>query len=149
MFWSHSYMEEGGWQETQEGQVHKTWAHQAVWAKGGYSEQRHRLPTSLISKLLSLFSRSVVSNSLRPHRLHLTRLPCSSPSPRACSNSFPLSQWCHPTVSLLLSHLLLPSIFSQNRGLFQWVSCSHQVAKELQLQLQHWIFLQKLRVDFP
>ena len=28
-----------------------------------------------------------------------TRLPCSSPSPRACSNSCPLSQWCHPTIS--------------------------------------------------
>ena len=46
-----------------------------------------------------LFSRSVVSNSLRPHRLQHNRLPCPSPTPRACSNSCPLSQWCHPTIS--------------------------------------------------
>ena len=45
------------------------------------------------------FSRSVVSDSLRPHRLQLTRLPCPSPVPGAHSNSCPLSQWCHPTIS--------------------------------------------------
>ena len=28
-----------------------------------------------------------------------TRLPCPSPTPRTCSNSCPLSQWCHPTIS--------------------------------------------------
>ena len=46
-----------------------------------------------------LFSCSVVSNSLPPHGLQHTRLPCPSPSPRVCSNSCPLSQWCHPTIS--------------------------------------------------
>ena len=45
------------------------------------------------------FNRSVVSNSLRPHGLHHARLPCPSPTPRACSNSCPSSQWCHPTIS--------------------------------------------------
>ena len=45
------------------------------------------------------FSHSVVSDSLRPHRLQHTRLPCPSPSPRACSNSCPSSRWCHPTIS--------------------------------------------------
>ena len=45
------------------------------------------------------FSCSVVSNSLRPHGLQHTRLPHLSPSPRACSISCPLNQWCHPTVS--------------------------------------------------
>ena len=45
------------------------------------------------------FSRSVVSNSLQPHRLQHARLPCPSPTPRAWSNSCPLSQWCHPTSS--------------------------------------------------
>ena len=38
-------------------------------------------------------------NSLRPHGLQHARLPCSSPTPRACSNSCPLSRWCHPTIS--------------------------------------------------
>ena len=40
-----------------------------------------------------------MSDSLRPHGLQHTRLPCPSPTPRACSNSCPLSQWCHPTIS--------------------------------------------------
>ena len=49
--------------------------------------------------VLMLFSCSVMSNSLQPHGLQHTRLPCPSPSPRACSNLGPLSQWCHPTIS--------------------------------------------------
>ena len=40
-----------------------------------------------------------MSNSLWPHRLQHTRLPCPLPTPRAYSNSCPLSQWCHPTIS--------------------------------------------------
>ena len=45
------------------------------------------------------FYLSVVSNSFQPHALQHARLPCSSPTPRACSNSRPLSRWCHPTIS--------------------------------------------------
>ena len=45
------------------------------------------------------FSCSVLSDSLRPHGLQHNRLPCLSPSPRACSNSCPLSQCCHLTIS--------------------------------------------------
>ena len=45
------------------------------------------------------FSRSVVSDSLRPHGLQHARPPCPSPTPGACSNSCPLSRWCHPTNS--------------------------------------------------
>ena len=45
------------------------------------------------------FSCSVVSCSLWPHGLQHARLPCPSPTPRACSNSCSLSQWCHPTIS--------------------------------------------------
>ena len=45
------------------------------------------------------FSHSVVPDSLRPHGLQHTRLPCPSLSPRACSNSWPLSRWYHPTIS--------------------------------------------------
>jgi len=46
-----------------------------------------------------LFSCSVMSNSLWPHELQHARLPCPSPSFWACSNSCPLSRWCHPTIS--------------------------------------------------
>ena len=45
------------------------------------------------------FSHSVMSDSLRPHGLQHTRLPCPSPTPRAYSNSCPSHQWCHPTIS--------------------------------------------------
>ena len=50
------------------------------------------------------FSHSVMSNSLRPHGLQHARLPCSSTTPRAYSNSCPLSRWCHPTISSSVIH---------------------------------------------
>ena len=87
--------------------------------------------------------------TLRPHGLQHTRFPCPSPTLGACSNWSP-SSWMK---SIQLSH---PPLFSssptfnlsQHQGLFQWVLSSHQVAKVLELQLQHqslqWIF----RIDF-
>ena len=45
------------------------------------------------------FSHSVVSDSLRPHEVQHTRLPCPSPTPRVYSNPCPLSRWRHPTIS--------------------------------------------------
>ena len=45
------------------------------------------------------FSRSVVSDSLWPHGLQQTSLPCSWPAPGASSNSCLLSRWCYPTIS--------------------------------------------------
>ena len=45
------------------------------------------------------FSRSVMSDSLRPHESQHARPPCPSPTPRVHSNSRPLSQWCHPAIS--------------------------------------------------
>ena len=61
----------------------------------------------------SQFRDLVVSNSLLLHGLQHTKLPCPSPTPRACSNSCPSSQWCHPTISSsVIPLLLLPAIFS-------------------------------------
>ena len=90
--------------------------------------------------MLLLLNLSVMSDSLRPHGLQHARLPCPSPSPRAYSNSCPLSRDAIQP-SCLLS-FPSPSAFSlsQHQGLFQWVSSSHQVAKELVLQLQHQSF---------
>ena len=45
------------------------------------------------------FSCSVVSDSLQPHEPQHARPPCPSPTPRVHSNSCPLCQWCHPTIS--------------------------------------------------
>ena len=52
-----------------------------------------------LQRCLLLFSCSVMFNSVWPHELQHARLPCTSLSPRACSNSCPLSQRCHPTIS--------------------------------------------------
>ena len=51
---------------------------------------------------------SVMSNSLWPHGLQHARLPCPSPTPGACSNSCPLSRWCHPTILyIILKHIFI------------------------------------------
>ena len=49
--------------------------------------------------LVMVFSCWLMSNSLWPHELQHTKLPCPSLTPRVCSNSCPLTQWCHPTIS--------------------------------------------------
>ena len=78
---------------------------------------------------------SVVSNSLQPHGLLNDRLPCLSPTSRACSNSCPYG---HDAIiigdAIQSSHPLLspsPPAFnlSQHQDLFQCVSTSHQIAK--------------------
>ena len=55
------------------------------------------LPQSFVHPVQ--FSRSVVSDSLRPHESQHARPPCPSPAPRVHSNSRPSSQWCHPAIS--------------------------------------------------
>ena len=61
--------------------------------------EKYKNSASLYTGLL-LFSRSVVSDSLQLHGMQHARLPCPAPSPGACSNSCPLTQWCHPTIIL-------------------------------------------------
>ena len=77
-----------------------------------------------------------------PMNCSTPRLPCPSPTPKACSNSRP-SNWIHPLSSPSPAFNLC-----QHQGLFKWVSASHQMPKILELQLQHqfsqWIF----RIDF-
>ena len=75
-------------------------------------------------------SPSVVSDSLRPHESQHARPPCPSPTLGSCSNSCPLSWWCHPTVS---SSVVPFSSCLQSfpaSGSFQWVSSSNQVPKK-------------------
>ena len=92
-----------------------------------------KLRVLLISVILLLFSCLVISNSLQSHGLQHARLPCPSLSPLthvhwvddAIQPSHPVSPH---SPALNLSHY---------QGLFQWVSSLHQVAKVLELQLQH------------
>ena len=90
--------------------------------------------------LIYQLSSSLVSDSLRHHGLQHTRPPCPSPAPRIYSNSCPLKQRCHPTISSSVipfsSHL---QSFPAS-GSFPRVSFSHQVAKILEFHLQHQSF---------
>ena len=65
-------------------------------------------------------------DSLLPHGLQHTRPPCPSPTPGVCSNSCPLSQWCHPTISSSIvpfsSHL---QSFPASRKVFSNESALH------------------------
>ena len=56
-------------------------------------------PCPWVADSLVQFNCSVMSDSLWARGLQHTRLPCPSPTPRACSSSCPLRQWCHPTIS--------------------------------------------------
>ena len=107
--------------------------------------------------LLSVqFSRSVVSNSLRPYGPQHSRPPCPSPTPRVYPNPCPLSWWCHPAITNWVGDAIQPLSspssppfsLSQHQGLFQWVSSSHQVAQVLEFQLQHQSFQWIFRTDF-
>ena len=96
------------------------------------------------------FSGSVMSDSLWPHGLLHTRLPCPSPTSRACSNSCPSSWWCHPTISssvvpfssclqsFLASGSFLMTQYFASGGQSTGVSASASV---LPMNIQDWFSL--------
>ena len=71
--------------------------HRSTWQHLLDHQKSKRVPENHLSSVQ--FSHSVVSNSLWPHGLQHSRPPCPTPTPRVYSNSCPLSQWCHPTIS--------------------------------------------------
>ena len=87
-----------------------------------------------------------MSDSLWPHGLQHSRLPCPSPSPRVYSNSCPLSLWCHRHLilyhSLLLLHSISPniSVFSNESVLqIRWPSTGASAsASVLPMNIQGW-----------
>ena len=94
------------------------------------------------------FSCSVMSDFFRPHGLQYARLPCPSPTTRAYSNSFPLSEWSHQTnLSSVIPFSSCLQFFPAS-GFFKWVSSSHEVTKVLEFQLQHQSFQWIFRTDF-
>ena len=81
--------------------THTTLNSEFVWIKIYYCYHiilLKQLSIALYSSSVQ-FSYSVVSDSLWPHGLQHPRPPCPSPNPGAYSNSCPLIQWCHPTIS--------------------------------------------------
>ena len=94
------------------------------------------------------FSGSVASDSLQPHGLHHPRVPCPSPSPRACSNTCLSNLWSHPTISS--SVISFSSCFQSfpASGSFPMSQLFISVAKVLELQLQHQSFQWIFRTNF-
>ena len=86
------------------------------------------------------FSRSVVSDSLRPHELQHARPPCPSWTPGIHSNSYPLSRWYHPAISSsVVPFSSCPQSLSASESFpmsqfFAWGG------KVLEFQLQHQSF---------
>ena len=94
------------------------------------------------------FSRSVVSDSLRPHESQHARPPCPSPTPGIHPDSGPLSQWCHPAISSsVVPFSSCPQSHLPASESFQWVNSSHEVAKVLEFQLQHHSLQRNPRAD--
>ena len=92
------------------------------------------------------FSRSVMSDSLRPHESQHARPPYSSPSPGVHPDSCPSSQWCHPAISSSVIRFSCPQSLPASES-FPWVNSSHEVAKVLEFQLQHHSIQRNSRVD--
>ena len=140
----------------------RTFVEQLMYLKNKYlctSLQVGRAPHTIIpvvqlvvswvsTSLILLFSRSVVSDSLRPHESQHARLPVHHQLPEftqtrvhrvgdAIQPSPPLSAPSPPAFGL-----------SQHQGLFQWVSSSQQMTKALEFQLQHRSFQWIFRVNF-
>ena len=88
-----------------------------------------------------------MSNCFRPHALQHARLPCPSPSLGVCSNSCPLSQWCHPTISssVISFSSCLQSLPASGSFLMNWLFTSGgQIigtsvsASALPMNIQDW-----------
>ena len=94
------------------------------------------------------FSRSVVSDSLRPHGLQHTRPPCASPTSGVYPNSCPLSWWYHPTIFILWHPLLLlPSIFPSIRVFSNESTLRIRWPKYWSFSFKHQSFQWTLRTD--
>ena len=109
----------------------------------------YRMGNLFISLLLLLFCHAVVCDSLWPCGLQHARPPCSLPFPEVCPSSRLLHWWCHLAISSSDAlFFFCPQSFPAS-GLFQWVSCSHQMTEVLEFQLQYQSFQWVFRVDFP
>ena len=101
------------------------------------------------------FSRPVISDSLWAHGLQHARHSCPSPTPRVYSNSCPLRQWCHPTISSVVPFSSCPQSLPasgsfQMSQLFTWGGQSIGVsasASVLLMNTQDWSPLDLLSVQ--
>ena len=88
-----------------------------------------------------------MSDSLGPHGLQHARLPCPSPTPVACSNSYPLSWWCHLTISSPVVFSCLQSFPASGSFPMSWLFSSGgqsifgASASVLPMYIQGWFLL--------
>ena len=108
------------------------------------------LPLALPGKPVALsvqFSRSVVSNPLRPHESQHARPPCPSPTPRVHPNSCPSSRWCHPAISSsVVPFSSCPQTLPASESfpmsqLFAWGTGVSASASILPMNIQDWFSL--------
>ena len=99
-------------------------------------------------------SRSVVSDSLRPHELQHARPPYSSPTPGVHSNSRPSSQWCHPAISSsvvpfssCLQYLSASESFPMSQ-LFTWGGQSTGVSALAFGGVDNWLWRRSIRINW-
>ena len=99
-------------------QKHQFFSVQPLWPNS-------HILTWLLEKPSVHFSHSVVCDSLPPHGLKHSRLPCPSPTPEACSNSCPLSRWCYLTISSSATRFSFALNHSLPSGFFSSVLALH------------------------
>ena len=92
---------------------------------------------SEVSVGLVQFSRSVVSDTLRPHEPQHTRPPCPSPTPGVHPNPCPLCWWCHPTISSSVVPFSSSSQSFPASGSFQMSQLSTSGDQCIGVSLQH------------
>ena len=95
------------------------------------------------------------SDSFRPHGLQHARLPCPLLSPGACSNSYPLSQWCHPTISSSVAPFsscpqCFPASgsFPASSRIASWVFCPIP-SKGVDRRHSHWFVINQIFHNIP
>ena len=132
-------VDRGAWKATVNG---------SMVSQKGYSLRYHDWATK--TYILDCQFSSVTQSclTLRPHGLQYARAPCLSPTPRVYSNSCPLSQWCHPTISSsvvpFFSHLQsfpasgsfqMSQFFASGSQILEFHSAS---ASDLPVNIQDW-----------
>ena len=100
----------------------------------------HYLLFSTLKIPLQFTSATQLCPTLWSHWLQHARLPCPPPTPRAYSNSCPLSRWCHPTISsLVIPFFSCPQSFPAS-GSFPMSQFFTSGGQKVEFQLQHQTF---------
>ena len=110
--------------------------------------RNHKCRRTINRKAHYVVVQSLSSDSVWSHGLQHTVLLYPSLSSRVCSNSCALSRWCHPIISSFAILFSFAFNLPQHQGLFQWVKSLNELAKVLELQLQHHFFQWIFRFDF-